>query len=55
MVELQEPLLWLDIAGFGIYPPWHHPGGEFGAFEPLLRSITRSPQSPELEKANFPI
>ena len=42
MVELQEPLLWLDIAGFSIYPPWHIPGGYHGAFNPLLRSIIRS-------------
>ena len=54
MVELLEPLLWLDIAVLGIYPPWHIPGGEFGAFEPLPRSITRSPQSPELDEGKFP-
>ena len=43
----------LDHSSFGIYPSWHIPGGYQGAFEPLLRSIIRSPQSPELDKGKF--
>ena len=54
MFGLQEPLLWLDIAGFGIYPPWHIPGGCQGAFHPLHRSIVRPPQSPEPLRSHKP-
>ena len=47
MLELQELLFRLQTASFGIYPPWYIIEEGYDAFNPVNRSILRSPQWPE--------